>query len=131
MAKIRSNPSVMGAGLYTYNQEQDTQRDIRKWKDTTLREYVNDYTAEDCAKGLNRMIENYNSGIQITYKLYSEQEIAEDSSRNNAEFYTTPASTPDAKYALVLSGNIFNRTAELRSASPQLTSCTRKAMRCS
>lgn len=24
MAKIRSNPSVMGAGLYTYNQEQDT-----------------------------------------------------------------------------------------------------------
>ena len=69
MAKIRSNPSVMGAGLYTYNQEQDNPRDIRKWKDTTLREYVNDCTAEDCAKGLNRMIENYNSGIQITYKL--------------------------------------------------------------
>ena len=59
MAKIRSNPSVMGAGLYTYNQEQDNPRDIRKWKDTTLREYVNDCTAEDCAKGLNRMIENY------------------------------------------------------------------------
>ena len=37
MAKIRSNPSVMGAGLYTYNQEQDTPRDIRKWEDTTLR----------------------------------------------------------------------------------------------
>ena len=31
MAKNRSNPSVMGAGLYTYNQEQDTPRDIRKW----------------------------------------------------------------------------------------------------
>ena len=31
MAKIRSNPSVMGAGLYTYNQEQDNPRDIRKW----------------------------------------------------------------------------------------------------
>ena len=60
------------------------------------------------------MIENYNSGIQITYKLYSEQEIAEDSSRNNVEFYYYPASTPDAKYALVLSGNIFNRTAELK-----------------
>ena len=114
MAKIRSNPSVMGAGLYTYNQEQDTPRDIRKWKDATLREYVNDCTAEDCAKGLNRMIENYNSGIQITYKLYSEQEIAEDSSRNNVEFYYYPASTPDAKYALVLSGNILNRTAELK-----------------
>ena len=51
---------------------------------------------------------------QITYKLYSEQEIAEDSSRNNVEFYYYPASTPDAKYALVLSCNIFNRTAELK-----------------
>lgn len=52
--------------------------------------------------------------MQITYKLYSEQEIAEDSSRNNVEFYYYPASTPDAKYALVLSGNILNRTAELK-----------------
>ena len=30
------------------------------------------------------------------------------------EFYYYPASTPDAKYALVLSGNILNRTAELK-----------------
>ena len=114
MAKIRSNPSVMGAGLYTYNQEQDTPRDIRKWKDTTLREYVNDYTAEDCAKGLNRMIENYNSGIQITYKLYSPEEIAAQPSRDHAELYYFPADPPHARYAVVLSGNALYYSGELR-----------------
>ena len=114
MAKIRSNPSVMGAGLYTYNQEQDNPRDIRKWKDTTLREYVNDCTAEDCAKGLNRMIENYNSGIQITYKLYSPEEIAAQPSRDHAELYYFPADPPNARYAVVLSGNALYYSGELR-----------------
>ena len=80
----------------------------------TLEKYVSSHVAQDCADGLNLLIRNYNAGVQITYKLYSEQEIAEDSSRNNVEFYYYPASTPDAKYALVLSGNILNRTAELK-----------------
>ena len=114
MAKIRSNPSVMGAGLYTYNQEQDTQRDIRKWKDTTLREYVNDYTAEDCAKGLNRMIENYNSGIQITYKLYTDEEIAAVPTRQKAEIYYFPGSDPGGKFVLVIGGNAIHTSAEMR-----------------
>lgn len=114
MAKIRSNPSVMGAGLYTYNQEQDTPRDIRKWKDTTLREYVNDYTAEDCAKGLNRMIENYNSGIQITYKLYTDEEIAAVPTRQKAEIYYFPGSDPGGKFVLVIGGNAIHTSAEMR-----------------
>ena len=114
MAKIRSNPSVMGAGLYTYNQEQDTPRDIRKWKDTTLREYVNDCTAEDCAKGLNRMIENYNSGIQITYKLYTDEEIAAVPTRQKAEIYYFPGSDPGGKFVLVIGGNAIHTSAEMR-----------------
>ena len=114
MAKIRSNPSVMGAGLYTYNQEQDNPRDIRKWKDTTLREYVNDYTAEDCAKGLNRMIENYNSGIQITYKLYTDEEIAAVPTRQKAEIYYFPGSDPGGKFVLVIGGNAIHTSAEMR-----------------
>ena len=114
MAKIRSNPSVMGAGLYTYSQEQDTPRDIRKWKDTTLREYVNDCTAEDCAKGLNRMIENYNSGIQITYKLYTDEEIAAVPTRQKAEIYYFPGSDPGGKFVLVIGGNAIHTSAEMR-----------------
>ena len=68
MAKIRSNPSVMGAGL-------------------------------------NRMIENYNSGIQITYKLYTDEEIAAVPTRQKAEIYYFPGSDPGGKFVLVIGGN--------------------------
>lgn len=114
MGEIRSNPSILGAGVWTYSKEQNLPGTEDWCNDQTLEKYVSSHVAQDCADGLNLLIRNYNAGVQITYKLYSEQEIAEDSSRNNAEFYYYPASTPDAKYALVLSGNIFNRTAELK-----------------
>jgi len=114
MGEIRSNPSILGAGVWTYSKEQNLPGTEDWCNDQTLEKYVSSYVAQDCADGLNLLIRNYNAGVQITYKLYSEQEIAEDSSRNNAEFYYYPASTPDAKYALVFSGNIFNRTAELK-----------------
>ena len=114
MGEIRSNPSILGAGVWTYSKEQNLPGTEDWCNDQTLEKYVSSHVAQDCADGLNLLIRNYNAGVQITYKLYSEQEIAEDSSRNNAEFYYYPASTPDAKYALVLSGNILNRTAELK-----------------
>ena len=114
MGEIRSNPSILGAGVWTYSKEQNLPGTEDWCNDQTLEKYVSSHVAQDCADGLNLLIRNYNAGVQITYKLYSEQEIAEDSSRNNAEFYYYPASTPDAKYALVLSGNIFNRTAEFK-----------------
>ena len=114
MGEIRSNPSILGAGVWTYSKEQNLPGTEDWCNDQTLEKYVSSHVAQDCADGLNLLIRNYNAGVQITYKLYSEQEIAEDSSRNNVEFYYYPASTPDAKYALVLSGNIFNSTAELK-----------------
>ena len=114
MGEIRSNHSILGAGVWTYSKEQNLPGTEDWCNDQTLEKYVSSHVAQDCADGLNLLIRNYNAGVQITYKLYSEQEIAEDSSRNNVEFYYYPASTPDAKYALVLSGNILNRTAELK-----------------
>ena len=114
MGEIRSNPSILGAGVWTYSKEQNLPGTEDWCNDQTLEKYVSSHVAQDCADGLNLLIRNYNAGVQITYKLYSEQEIAEDSSRNNGEFYYYPASTPDAKYALVFSGNILNRTAELK-----------------
>ena len=114
MGEIRSNPSILGAGVWTYSKEQNLPGTEDWCNDQTLEKYVSSHVAQDCADGLNLLIRNYNAGVQIAYKLYSEQEIAEDSSRNNVEFYYYPASTPDAKYALVLSGNISTRTAELK-----------------
>lgn len=60
MAELRANPSVVGGGLYTYNQEQDSPRDIRRWADTTLREYVNDTTAP----GLRRRAQPHDRKLQ-------------------------------------------------------------------
>ena len=114
MAELRANPSVVGAGLYTYNQEQDSPRDIRRWADTTLREYVNDTTAQDCAAGLNRMIEHYNAGIQITHKLYTEEEIAAEPTRQKAEIYYFPGSRKNAKFVLIMGGNALHTSAEMR-----------------
>ena len=114
MAELRANPSVVGAGLYTYNQEQDNPRDIRKWADTTLREYVNDYTAQDCAAGINRMISNYNAGVQITYKLYTDEEIAAEPTRQKAEIYYFPGSKKNAKFVLIVGGNALHTSAEMR-----------------
>ena len=113
--EIRSNPSHPWRRRLDPIPRSRTCPGTEDWcNDQTLEKYVSSHVAQDCADGLNLLIRNYNAGVQITYKLYSEQEIAEDSSRNNVEFYYYPASTPDAKYALVLSGNIFNRTAELK-----------------
>lgn len=114
MGEIRQNPSILGAGLWTYTKEQNLPVPEDIYDSQTLEEYVSSCDAEDSAAGLNLLIENYNAGVQVTYKLYSEQEIAEDSSRNNVELYYYPAKTQNAKYALVLSGNILNRTAEIK-----------------
>ena len=79
MGEIRSNPSILGAGVWTYSKEQNLPGTEDWCNDQTLEKYVSSYVAQDCADGLNLLIRNYNAGVQITYKLYSEQEIAEDS----------------------------------------------------
>lgn len=89
MGEIRSNPSILGAGVWTYSKEQNLPGTEDWCNDQTLEKYVSSHVAQDCADGLNLLIRNYNAGVQITYKLYSEQEIAEDSSRNNVESITT------------------------------------------
>ena len=107
-------PQRHGGGAVYLQSGAGQPRDIRKWKDTTLREYVNDCTAEDCAKGLNRMIENYNSGTQITYKLYTDEEIAAVPTRQKAEIYYFPGSDPGGKFVLVIGGNAIHTSAEMR-----------------
>lgn len=114
MGEIRTNPSIVGAGIWLYSKEQNLPGTEDWCNDQTLEQYVSSNVAQDSAEGLNLLIRNYNAGVQITYKLYTAQEIAEDSAHSDAEIYYYPASTGNAKYALVLSGNIFNRTAELK-----------------
>ena len=71
-------------------------------------------SAASCAAGLNLLIQNYESGTQITYKLYSPEEITAQPSRDHAELYYFPADPPNARYAVVLSGNALYYSGELR-----------------
>lgn len=114
MKELRENPSIKGSGIYTYSQELENPCKRKLWANSTLRTYVNSHVAEDCAKGLNRLIENYNSGTQITYKVYTPEEIAEQPEREDAEIYYFPGSQTNGKYALIIGGNALFTSAELR-----------------
>ena len=114
MKELRENPSIQGSGIYTYSQELENPCKRKRWANSTLEEFVNKYTAVDCAKGLNRLIENYNSGIQITYKIYTDAEVVEQPTRANAEIYYFPGSEQNGKYALIVAGNALFTSAELR-----------------
>ena len=59
------------------------------------------------------VIENYNKGVQITWQVYTPEEIAENSSLGMVQLYYFPAKTANAKYAIVVPGNGGNTTAEL------------------
>ena len=72
MREIRQNPAVQASGLYT--DIHTWERDLAWFKNThnneTLEEVVGSGSAASCAAGLNLLIQNYESGTQITYKLY-------------------------------------------------------------
>ena len=48
-------------------------------------------SVNSCVAGMNFLIDTYNTGTQITYKLYTPEEIAEDKTRDHAELYYFPA----------------------------------------
>ena len=116
MREIRENPVIQASGLYT--DIHTWERDLACFKDAhndeTLEEVVGSGSAASCAAGLNLLIQNYNDGVQVTYKLYTPEEIAAQPSRDHAEFYYFPAEQPGARYAVVLSGNALYYSGELR-----------------
>lgn len=112
MKEIRENPSIQGSGICTYIHvwERDCEKLSTSKDNWTLEYTVGPESVESCVAGLNYLIETYNAGTQVTYKLYTDEEIKADKSRDHAELYYFPADKPNAKYAIVLSGNalIYN-----------------------
>ena len=106
MKEIRSNPGIVGSGITTYDRSDGDIWLTRKLNENkTLLEYAGAPQAEDCAAALNLAIENYNRGVQVTWQLYSREEIAEDPSLGAAQLYYFPAEQPNAKYVLSIGGN--------------------------
>lgn len=115
MKEIRANPSIAGCGISTYgNGDADSLLLRRMFENRTLERYVSASQAEDCAAGLNLAIQNYNAGIQVTYQVYTPEEIAADSSLGAVQLYYFPSDTPGSRYAVVLGGNVAMTSGELR-----------------
>ena len=116
MKEIRDDPDIRASGLYTYTYvwERDCEKLSTSRDDETLAEVVDDTSAEACAAGLNYLAQVYHDGVQVTYPLYSEEEIAAMPSRAHVELYYCPAEQPGAKFAIVLSGNSLYYSGELR-----------------
>ena len=116
MKELRENPSIKGSGLYTYVYVWE--RDcgfLQNSKDNdTLQQVIGKQSVNSCVAGMNFIIETYNAGTQITYKLFTPEEIAQDKSRDHVELYYFPAEQPNAKYAVVLSGNALFYSGEMR-----------------
>lgn len=111
MKELRANASIKGSGYFTYSNEW-SESDPR-WQDYTMLEYVGSGAAQDAVDAMNLLIENYNSGQQITFQVYGEDEIAANSRLGMVQLYYFPAKTANAKYALVVPGNGGPTTAEL------------------
>lgn len=111
MGEIRSDPRVQASGIWTYQKANDDPEP--KAAETTLRDYVGESMADDCAKMINALLDRYEAGGQVTYKVYTEEEIAAQPTRNDVELYYLPAETPGGKYVIVMSGNVLNKTSNL------------------
>ncbi len=122
MARLRANESIVASGFNTYELKKERPERPEDYADWTLREYAG-VCAADSAAGLNLLIENYNSGVQVTHKIYTAEEIAADPRKDEVELYYFPGKSANARYALVLPGNMSERSAKIRegcSAAVQL-----------
>ena len=72
-----------------------------------------DQLMQDAAEGMNLVIENYNKGVQVTWQVYTPEEIAENSSLGMVQLYYFPGKEPGGKYALVVPGNGSTMTSEM------------------
>ena len=113
VAQMRANEGIAGSGFNTWDRGTLFPEQPWQYGDWTLRHFVGP-TVDDAVAGLNLVIDNYNQGVRVTYPLYTAEEIAADPTRASAELYYFPAKQPGAKYALVLSGNMMERTARIK-----------------
>ena len=113
VAQMRANEGIAGSGFDTWDRGSLFPEQPWQYGDWTLRRYIGQ-TVDDAVAGMNLIIDNYNRGVQVTYPLYTDEEIAADPTRKGVELYYFPGDKPNGKYALVLSGNMLERTARVK-----------------
>ena len=121
-AGIAENPSLKASGYYTYCREM-LPIESNYWNNKTLAQYAKPQLVYDCADAMNLVIENYNKGVQVTWRVYTPEEIAENSSLGMVQLFYYPAEGSGGRYAIVLPGNRNTITSEMEeggSAASQL-----------
>jgi len=117
MKEVRSDPGIVRSGITTYSHSDANSTVLRKiYENQTLGEYAGSEKIEDTVKSLNMAIDNGNKGIQVTWQLYSEEEIAENPALGMVQLFYFPAEEPNAKYVLAIGGNADITTGELGEA---------------
>ena len=98
MGEIRSDPRVQASGIWTNSKFRDIKPlQTYYYNKQTLAEFVGSENAEASAAGLNLAVENYEAGRQVTYKLYSDEEIAADPTKEVAELNYFPRQDPQCQ----------------------------------
>ena len=115
VAEMRANEAIAGSGFDTWDRGSLLPEQPWQYADWTLRRYTKG-VVNDAVAGLNLIVDNYNAGVQVTYPLYTAEEIAADPTKAEAELYYFPGKEPGGKYALVLSGTMLERTSRVKEA---------------
>ena len=113
VAELHGNEGIVGSGFDSWDRGTLLPEQPWEYPRWSLRRYIG-APVDDAVAALNLVIDNYNQGVRVTYPLYTAEEIAADPTRASAELYYFPAKQPGARYALVLSGNMMERTARVK-----------------
>lgn len=108
MGDLRNDPAIQKTGIALYgNFGEGTSLTRHNYDKQTFGDYVWGENAEETASALNLAVKNAEDGVQVTWQVYSPEEIAEDSSLGCVQLYYFPGENPGGKYALVLAGNVI------------------------
>lgn len=106
MQQIRNDPVMQQSGLFLYGSfGEGTQWTRSRLEDQTLQEYAWGQAAEETAAALNLAAQNTEDGVQVTWQVYSPEEIAADPSLGCVQLFYFPGKEPGGKYAVVMGGN--------------------------
>ena len=112
LQQLRDDPAIKSSGYYTYCRELSGLGN-EYWKNKTLEQYMRPELVDDSVAAMNLVAENTRNGVQVTWQVYSPEEIAANSSLGCVQLYYFPGKEPGGKYALVVPGNGSTMTSEM------------------
>ena len=112
LQQLRDDPAIKSSGYYTYCRELSGLGN-EYWKNKTLEQYMRPELVDDSVAAMNLVAENTRNGVQVTWQVYSPEEVAADSSLGCVQLFYYPAETPNAKTAIVIPGNALTITSEI------------------